>query len=72
MLDIDRFEAVLGDAKPHRSAFVIAAPDRERATGADLLQQAGADQLVDNLSSRFAFNVRRQFDCAIIALRSRG
>jgi hypothetical protein len=42
ILDIDRFEAGLGDAKGHRFA-VIASPDRERATGADLLQQAGAD-----------------------------
>src|SRR6266851_2193043 len=72
ILDIDRFEAGLGDAKRHRSAFVIAAPDRERATGADLLQQAGADQLIDNLSGGFALKVRRQFNSAIIALRSRG
>jgi hypothetical protein len=38
ILDIDGFEAVLGDAKRHRSAVVIASPDRERASGADLLQ----------------------------------
>jgi hypothetical protein len=54
------------------SAFVIASPDRERATGADLLQQSGADQLIDNLSGGFPFKVRRQFSSAIIALRSRG
>jgi hypothetical protein len=72
ILDIDCFEAVLGDAKRHRSAFVVASPDRERATGADLLQQAGADELIDNLSSGLAFNVCRQFNSAIIALRSRG
>jgi hypothetical protein len=72
IFDIDRFEAGLGDAKRHRSAVVIASPDRERATGADLLQQAGADQLIDNLSGGFAFNVRRQFNSAIVALRSRG
>ena len=52
--------------------FVIASPDRERATGADLLQQAGADELIDDLSGGFAFKVRRQFNSAIIALRSRG
>jgi hypothetical protein len=40
------------------SAFVIASPDRERATGADLLQQSGADQLIDNLSGGFPFKVR--------------
>jgi hypothetical protein len=32
-----------GDAKDHRSTFIIASPDRERATGADLLQQVGAE-----------------------------
>ena len=72
ILDIDRFEAVLGDAKRHRSTFVIASPDRERASGADLLQQAGADELIDSLSGGFALDVRRQFNSAIIALRSRG
>ena len=61
ILDIDRFEAGLGDAKRHRSAVVIAAPDRERATGADLLQQAGTHELIDDLSGGFAFDVRRQF-----------
>ena len=57
-----------------RSALnvVIAAPDQERASGADLLQQAGADELIDNLSGGFAFDVCRQFNSAIIALRSRG
>jgi len=70
--DIDGFEALLGDAKRHRPSFVIASPDRERATGADLLQQAGADQLIDSLSSGFTFAIRRQFNAAVIALRSRG
>src|SRR5207247_4333894 len=69
ILDIDRFEAGLRDAKRHRSAFVIASPERERATRSDLLQQSGADQLVDNLSGGFTLKVR---DSAIIALRSRG
>jgi hypothetical protein len=55
--DIDRFEAALGDAKCPRSAVVIVSPDRERTTGADLHQQAGADQLIDNLSGAFAFKV---------------
>jgi hypothetical protein len=32
ILDIDRLEAGLGDAKRHSSAVVIASPDRERAT----------------------------------------
>jgi hypothetical protein len=68
----DRFEAGLGDPKRHRSAIVIAAPDRERASSAELLQQAGADELIENLSGGFAFDIRRQFNSAIIALRSRG
>src|SRR5258708_287983 len=72
ILHIDRFEAVLSDAKRYRSALVIASPDRERATGVDLLQQAGADQLINNLSGGSAFKVRRQFNSAIIALRSCG
>jgi len=38
----------------------------------DLLQQSGADQLIDNLSGGFTLKVRRQFNSAIIALRSRG
>jgi hypothetical protein len=49
ILDSDRCEAVLGDAKRHRSAVVVASPDRERPTGTDLRQQAGADQLIDAL-----------------------
>src|SRR5260370_5287816 len=72
ILDIDRCEAGLGDAKRHRSAVVIASPDRERATGADLLQQAGADELIDNFSGGFAFDVRRQFNSTIVPLRSCG
>ena len=48
-VDVDRFEALLGDAKRHRPSFVIASPDRERAGGADLLQQAGADELIGSL-----------------------
>jgi hypothetical protein len=38
----------------------------------DLLQQTSADELVDRLSGGFVFDVRRQFNSAIIALRSRG
>ena len=72
ILDIDRFEAGLGDAERHRSAVVIASPDRERATGADLLQQASAHELIDDLACCSAFEVRREFNSAIIALRSRG
>ena len=51
---------------------VIASPDRERATGRHLFQQAGADQFIDNLSGGFALNIRRQFNAAVFALRSRG
>src|SRR5436190_15979535 len=72
ILEVDRFEAVLGDAKRHRSAVVIASPDRQRASGADLLQQAGPHQLSDSLSGGFALNVCRQFNTTIIALRSSG
>jgi hypothetical protein len=46
--------------------------DRERASAADLLQQAGAEELVDNSSGRFALDICRQLNCAIIAPRSRG
>jgi hypothetical protein len=70
-VDVDRFEALLGEAKRHRPIAVIAAPDRERAGGADLLQQAGADELISSLAGRFAIDVRRQFNSAIIALRGR-
>ena len=45
---------------------------RERAVGADLLQQAGADEFIDNRSGRFALDIRWQFNSAIIAPRSRG
>jgi hypothetical protein len=38
----------------------------------DLLQQAGAHELIDELPGGFAFDGRRQFNSAIIALRSRG
>jgi hypothetical protein len=69
---VDRCEPLLGDAKRHRPIAVIAAPDRERAGGADLLQQAGADELIGSLPGRFVLDVRRQFNSAIIALRGRG
>ena len=70
--DGDRIEAVLGDAKRHRSTFVIAAPDWERTRGANLLQQTGADELIDSLSGALSIDIRRQFNSAIIALPSRG
>ena len=41
--------------------------DRERATGADLLQQAGAHELSDDPLGRVALNARRQFNSAIYA-----
>src|SRR5260370_25080308 len=59
ILDVDCFEAGLGDANRHRCALAIQSPYRERATGTYLLQQAGVDELVDNLSGGFAFDVRR-------------
>src|SRR5271165_5977738 len=69
---IDGCEASACDAKRDRSAAVIVSPDRERATGLNLFQQAGADELIDDLSGGSALNVRRQFNAAIFALRSRG
>ena len=68
---IDGCEASACDAKRDRSAFAIASPDRQRATGPNLFQQAGADQLSDDLSGGFVLNIRRQFNAAIVALRSR-
>ena len=68
---IDGREASACDAKGDRSALVIASPDRQRATGPNLFQQAGADQLSDDLSGGFVLNIRRQFNAAIFALRSR-
>ena len=70
--DGDRFKALLGDAKRHRPTVVISSPDRQRASGADLLQQAGAYELVDRPAGSFVIDGRRQFNAAIIALRSRG
>src|SRR6516162_4552702 len=72
IFDVDRFEALFGDAKRHRPAVVIAPPDWQRASGVDLLQQASADELVDRLSGGLVFDVRRPFDSAVIALRSSG
>src|SRR5258708_12396493 len=65
--DADRFEAGLGDPKRHRCAVVIASPDRERATGTDLLQQAGVDDLVANLSRGFSFAIPPHFNSPITA-----
>src|SRR5215831_8226408 len=70
--DPDRFEALLGDAKRHGSSFSIAAPAQQRAVGADLFQQPGADELIDRLAKRFARYVCWQVHSAIIAPRSRG
>ena len=72
VLDPDRFEALLGDAKRHGSGFSIASPGQQRAIGADLFQQPSADELIHGLASRFARNVCRQVNSAIIAARSRG
>ncbi len=58
------------DAKRNRSALVIASPDRQRATGPNLFQPTSADQFIHNLSGGLASNVRRQFNAAIVALRS--
>jgi hypothetical protein len=55
----DGCEASACDAKRDRSAIVIASPDRERTTRPNLFQQAGADQLIDDLSGGFALNIRR-------------
>src|SRR5438034_8548962 len=68
----NRFEALLGDAKRHGSSFSIASPGQERAIGADLFQQPSADELIHGLSNRFAGDVCRQVNSAIIAPRSRG
>ena len=72
ILDPDRFEAPLGNAKRHRSSFRIASPGQQRAIGADLFQQPSADELIHGLPNRFARNVCRQVKSAIIASRSRG
>src|SRR5215467_2797738 len=72
VLDPDRFEALPGDAKRHGPSFSIASPRQERAIGADLFQQPSADELIHGLSNRFARNVCRQVNSAIIAPRSRG
>ena len=58
--------------KSTQADVIWSSPDRERATGADLLQQAGAYELVDRPAGSFVFDGRRQFNAAIIALRSRG
>jgi hypothetical protein len=70
ILNIDRVEAALGDAKRHRSVFDIASSDRERAGGRYLLQEASANEFIDSLSGSFAVDVRRQFNPAIIAVRT--
>src|SRR5262245_35725056 len=68
----DRVEALLGDAKGHGPGFSVAPPAQQRATGADLFQQPGADELVDGLAKRFARYVCRQVNSAIVTPRSRG
>src|SRR5262249_59013406 len=72
ILDPDRFEPLLGDAKRHGSSLSIASPAQERAIGADLFKQPSADELTHGLSNRFARNVCRHVNSAIIAPRSRG
>src|SRR5262249_55373820 len=72
ILDSDCLEALLGDAKRHGSSFSIASPGQQRAIGADLFKQPSADEPIDGLSNRFARNVCRQVNPAIIAPRSRG
>ena len=63
---------ILRDAKRHGSGFSIASPGQQRAIGADLFQQPSADEPIHGVSKRFARNVCRQVNSAIIALRSRG
>ena len=71
-VDVNRFEALLGDTKRHRSSFSIASPGQERAIGADLFQQPSADEPIDGLANRFDRNICRQVNPAIFAPRSRG
>ena len=52
VLDPDYVEALLGDAKGHGSEFSVAPPAQQRATGANLFQQPGADELVDLARNR--------------------
>jgi pimeloyl-ACP methyl ester carboxylesterase len=84
----DRYPARLASltvlSRPHPNAFnrappwrnseigSIASPAQQRAMGADLLQQPGADELVHCLAKRFASNVCRQVHSAISTARSRG
>ena len=72
ILDPDRFEALLGDAKRHGSSLRIASPGQQRAIGVHLFQQPSADELIHGLLNRFARNVCRQVNSAIIAPRRRG
>ena len=56
---IDGCEASACDAKGDGSAFVIASPDRQRATGPYLFQQAGADNLSTTFPAALSLNILR-------------
>jgi hypothetical protein len=67
---LSSWRGLLRDAKRHGSSFSIASPRQQRAIGADLFKQPGADEFIHGLSNRFARNVCRQpFDGP---LRARG
>ena len=53
------------------SCFYVPAPDRRPGFGFDLLNQACADQLLRDISSGAAFELRRRGQAVIVALRRR-
>src|SRR5262249_8926622 len=67
LIDGDRLEATLGDAQRHRP-LVVPAPDRQIAAGADLFDEAEADQLGCELLRGSALEVGRQNDAAVLTL----
>jgi hypothetical protein len=55
ILDPDRFEALLSDAKRHGSSFSIALPGQQRAMDADLFKQPSVDELAFRTASSVTF-----------------
>jgi hypothetical protein len=72
LIDLDGRKAALGGAQREWCVVLLTTPDRQRAGGADLLDQTFGQELVDELLGHSALQVRDKLDAAILALGGGG
>src|SRR5262249_7854978 len=72
LVDLDRVETALGDAQRQRPVLLVPPPDRKRAVGGHLFDQAFGQELAEDLVIGTAPQGRTKLDAAVLALRGRG